>query len=319
MKRSSKSPEPSPQARAEPHRSGFVSLLAPPNAGKSTLLNALVGQKIAITSPKPNTTRTRITGILTDARQQLVFLDTPGILASPTGLNTRLVARALNTISETDVAVLLQEAPRQWVDVLTDVAAQLRRNHCPIVVGLTKIDLLENKKSLLPLIEEAAAKTGSEHIIPMCAPRRDGLDALLDVLYSLVPEGPQYFAEDMVTDQPERVIVAELIRETLLMMLRQEVPYASAVEIGEFRDPADMTGEPQRRDEKVYIRACIFVEGESQKGIIIGKGGRQLRALGTQARTKIERFLGAPVYLDVVVRVASGWRSDERYLDRFGL
>ena len=235
-------------------------------------------------------------------------------MLDPEGFNRRLVTAAFRTIPDIDVGVILYDVTQHWGGIQNGIAEALQKRKCPTIVALTKIDLLNSKEELLPLIQNTKAITNIENIIPLCAPKKQGLNELLDALYDLLPVGPQYFDEDTVTDQPERVIVAEIIRETLFYTTRQEVPYASAVEIEEFRDAIENENSASRekaKSNRIFIRACIFVERDSQKGIIIGKHGGMLKKIGSKARTHIERFLGTQVYLELVVKVAPKWRNDE--------
>jgi GTP-binding protein Era len=302
---------PPPSTSAPEHRSGFVSLVGRPNVGKSTLLNRLLGRKIAIVSPKPQTTRNRISGIRTRPESQVVYVDTPG-LHPPRGKLGRFMAQtAAQALEDVDVVVLVADAtdPVELGDDDSTLTA-LRAVTAPVLLALNKIDLLRDRTRLLPLLEGYAARYPFRELIPVSAVEGTGVDRLEDLVLALVPPGPQLYPEDTLTDQPETFFVAETIREKLFLATREEVPYACAVQVEELvdRGPAG----------PLYVRAVIFVEQLSQKKIVIGEGGARLRQIGQGARLDLVAFFGVPVYLDLWVRVRKDWRRDDRALREFG-
>jgi len=291
-------------------KNGFVALVGRPNAGKSTLLNRLVGQKIAIVSDKPQTTRNRIAGVRNYPEGQVVFVDTPGVHRPLHRLNVRMVDAALDALRQVDVVVAVVDASepagggdRYLMDVLKDV----RR---PRVLALNKVDLLQ-KERLLPLIERYDREGGFVDIVPISALDGDNVDRLERVILSHLPEGEPLYPDDYLTDQPERFFVAELVREQVLQHTRAELPFASAVIVDRFEEA----------DEKGVLRlyCTILVERDSQKGIIVGKGGAMIKAIGTAARIELERFFDLKVFLDLRAKVRADWREDERALDELGL
>ncbi len=290
-------------------RSGYIAIVGAPNAGKSTLLNQLLKQKISITAPKPQTTRNRVTGILSRADCQIIFIDTPGICKAVDEFNRAMVETSLSTLSESDVVLLVveQEADRFVNEFILD---NLRRIATPVILLINKIDTLGNKGLLLPLMESWRKRFDFRAIIPISAIKGDGTGEVLAEVTELLPAGPRYYPEDYVTDQPERFFVAELIREKIFHLVRQEIPYAVAVLVEKFSEI------PEKN--LIEIEAAINVERESQKGIIIGKGGRMLKEIGKQARLEIETLLGCHIYLGLFVRVQKNWRKDPRALQEFG-
>lgn len=290
-------------------KSGFVSIIGRPNVGKSTLLNILLGEKLAIISPKPQTTRNRILGIKNLPAGQIVFLDTPGIHKSPLKLNQAMVKTALATYNEVDVICFLIEANRPYHEENDFILQTLAKVTKPIFLVINKIDLVR-KEELLPIMEKYSSLRKFEQIIPISALQGEGVDILVQELLPILPEGPRYFPEDMVTDLPERFLVAELIREKVFQLTREEIPYSTAVEVEEFKE----------KEEKnlIVIKATIQVERDSQKGIIIGEKGRMLKEIGQRAREEIEALLGAKVFLELWVKVEKNWREDPRALRRMG-
>jgi GTP-binding protein Era len=290
-------------------RSGFVSLIGRPNVGKSTLLNLLLGQKIAIISPKPQTTRNRILGIKNLPAGQIIFLDTPGIHRSGNLLNQSMVRTALATLQEVDVVCLLIEANSPGHEENDWILENLQKVRKPVFLAINKIDLIP-KGNLLSIMERFSQKRPFEQIIPISAVLGDGVDILVRELLKILPEGPRFFPEDMVTDLPERFLAAELIREKVFHLTREEIPYATAVAIEEFKE----------REEKnlVVIRATIQVERETQKGILIGEKGKRLKEIGQLAREEMEALLGVRVFLELWVKVEKNWRDDPRALRRLG-
>ena len=290
-------------------RSGFVSLIGRPNVGKSTLLNLLLGQKIAIISPKPQTTRNRILGIKNLPSGQIIFLDTPGIHRSGNLLNQSMVRTALATLQEVDVVCLLIEANSPGHEENDWILENLQKVRKPVFLAINKIDLIP-KGNLLSIMERFSQKRPFEQIIPISAVLGEGVDILVRELLKILPEGPRFFPEDMVTDLPERFLAAELIREKVFHLTREEIPYATAVAIEEFKE----------REEKnlVVIRATIQVERETQKGILIGEKGKRLKEIGQLAREEMEALLGVRVFLELWVKVEKNWRDDPRALRRLG-
>ena len=297
------------QEKPEGFRSGFVSLVGRPNVGKSTLLNLLLGQKIAIISPKPQTTRNRILGIKNLPAGQIIFLDTPGIHRSGNLLNQSMVRTALATLQEVDLVCLLIEANSPWHEENDWILENLQPVRKPVFLAINKIDLIP-KGNLLSIMERFSQKRPFEQIIPISAVLGDGVDILVRELLKILPEGPRLFPEDMVTDLPERFLAAELIREKVFQLTREEIPYATAVAIEEFKE----------RQEKnlVVIRATIQVERETQKGILIGEKGKRLKEIGQLAREEMEALLGVKVFLELWVKVEKNWRDDPRALRRLG-
>jgi GTP-binding protein Era len=290
-------------------KSGFVALVGRPNAGKSTLLNRLVGQKLAIVSDKPQTTRNRITGVRNFPDGQVVFVDTPGVHRPLHRLNVRMVDAALEALRQVDVVTAVVDAsepPGGGDRYLMDILAKVRK---PKVLALNKVDVLVKEKAL-PLIERYHA-FGFADIVPISALKGDNVDRLEQVLLSHLPEGPPFYDDDYLTDQPERFFVAELVREQVLHHTRAELPFSSAVVVDKFDEP----------DEKGLLRlyCTILVERESQKPIVIGRAGEMIKSIGTAARKELEQFFGARVFLDLRVKVRADWREDDRMLDEIGL
>ncbi len=290
-------------------RSGFVAILGAPNAGKSTLLNRMLGQKIAITSRKPQTTRNRILGVVHREGAQLVFIDTPGVHQSKTPLNVRIVDTALSALADVDLVLILADAERPDPASEAYLLKRLEGAGKPLLLALNKIDRVP-KNQLLGQMETWSARRSFDAILTISALKGLGVEALLDAMQQRLPEGPPFFPEDTLTDVPERFIVAELIREKVFRLTGEEIPYAAAVTVEAFRE------EP--RGGTIRIHASIHVERSSQKGIIIGKGGRKLKEIGQAARADIERLLAARVYLELFVRVQKHWSRDTRALRKFG-
>jgi GTP-binding protein Era len=290
---------------------GFVSLVGRPNAGKSTLLNRLVGAKLAIVSDKPQTTRTRILGVRHYPDAQVVFLDTPGIHRPLHRMNVRMVDQAIETLRDVDVLGLVvdvSEPPgkgdRYVLDLVKDVEA-------PVFLILNKIDRIRKPK-LLPIIDRFSRERSFAEIIPVSAATGENVDRLERALIDRLPEGEPMYPEDYLTDQPERVMAAEIIREKLLQSTRAEIPFSSAIVVDRFEEPVGPRG-------ILRLYATVVVERESQKGIVVGKGGEMVKRIGTAAREELERFFATRVFLDLRVRVAAGWREDERVLQEIGV
>ncbi|HEY1220901.1 MAG: GTPase Era [Bryobacteraceae bacterium] len=290
---------------SDPFRSGFVSLIGRPNTGKSTLLNALVGQKVAIVADKPQTTRTSIQGVLTMPGAQIVFLDTPGIHRADTALNKRLMDAVRAAVEERDLLLLLADAARAFNKEDRQAIDLARKSEAPVVLVLNKIDLVKDKALLLPMIDQYRAAFDFADYVPVSATRGQGLDELKKVILQHLPEGPAYFPEDHVTDQPERFLAAELIREKILEATRQEVPHSVAVIVDQWEETGRLT----------RIFATIRVERAGQKAIVIGTKGAMLKRIGTLARHEMERLFGVKIYLDLHVRVQPGWREKAAFLN----
>ena len=292
----------------ENFRCGYIAIIGRPNAGKSTLLNRLVGEKLAITSPKPQTTRHRLLGVLHLAGAQLLFLDTPGVMAPKEALNVSLVQAAVTALEEADVVVWLTE-PRPPDPQDRVLLPHFKALKAPLVIAINKIDQLD-KPRLLPLIAAYHEAFPASPVIPLSALLGDGLPALVAEIVQRLPAAPALYPEEQFTDQTERFLVGEIIRERLFHHTGEEIPYAVAVQVEEFDE--------RRRPELVRIRAVIYVEKDSQKGIVIGKGGRLLKRVGQEAREEAEELLQARVFLDLWVKVWKNWRRDPRALREFG-
>jgi GTP-binding protein Era len=287
------------------HRSGFVTIIGRPNAGKSTLLNALVGQKVAIVADKPQTTRTAIQGVLTDANVQVVFLDTPGIHKSDSPINKRMMNAVRSSLEERDALVFVVDATKPFTDDDEKALSTLREGGPPVILVLNKIDALTSPQHLLPLIDEYAKRYAFKELIPISATKGEGLDIFRQAVIAHMPEGPQYFPEDHVTDQPARFLVAELIREKILRLTRQEIPHSVTVLVEQWDESQGLI--------KVY--ASILVERDGQKGIVIGAGGSMLKRIGTEAREEAEALFGMRFFLDLRVRVEKDWRQKQVFLN----
>ena len=296
------------------HRSGFVAIVGRPNVGKSTLLNRLMGQKVAIVSPKPQTTRGRILGVLTRDDAQIALLDTPGLHTAKGGLNARMVNRALQTLADADAAMFLIEAQGPAIDSATRKALeQVKAARKPTLLVINKIDEVR-KHELLPLIERWKSEYDWTEIYPLSALTGQNVEGLLPALIRHLPEGERMFDKDVWTDVPERQLCAELVREQILRQTEQEVPYSTAVLVEEFDETEREVG-PRGL---VRILATVLCERDSQKAIIIGKGGARLKEIGTLARKEFERLLGAKVFLQLHVRVEPGWTQTEKGMRRAG-
>jgi GTP-binding protein Era len=292
--------------------SGFVCIVGRPNAGKSTLLNALVGEKLAIVSPKPQTTRNRIQGVIHipkakgKAGGQIILLDTPGIHRPDTSLGRKMMAEVRAGLDGCDLILLIADAKKRITADEQLVIDMLKKSKPPAYLLLNKIDLITGgKQKLLPIIAQWSALHTFKEIIPISARKREGLDLLLEKLLKAMPEGPHYFPEDQVTDQPTRFMVAEIIREQLLTETQEEVPYATTVVIERYEEGAKLT----------RIAAAIFCEREGQKRIVIGKGASMLKKIGTAARLQIEEMVGTKVYLELFVKVKADWRESRDFVE----
>jgi len=292
-------------------RCGFVALVGRPNVGKSTLLNSLVGAKLAIVTPKPQTTRTRILGVKTVPQAQVIFVDTPGIHQYPGSLlNRRMIETALHALQDTDVIVFLLDAQRGVLPADEDIAQRLSRVRAPVVVVVNKLDLVA-RATLLPLLERLAVLLPGREIVPVSALTGENTAELLNTITALLPVGAALYPGDELTDQSERVLAQEAVREQLFLHTQQEVPYATAVMVEEF------TEKPEK--SLVFIRAVIYVERPSQRAIIIGERGARLKQIGQAARLQLEGFFGRKVFLELFVKVAKGWINNPGMLRELGL
>jgi GTP-binding protein Era len=290
-------------------KSGFIAIVGRPNVGKSTLLNAIVGEKLAITSSKPQTTRNRITGIRNTEDGQFIFLDTPGIHQAKTPLNRYMVKAATSAFGEVDLILLLVEADRGFDPDDGLILDALGTAGVPVFLVVNKIDLVA-KPMLLPLIDRFRGLHDFREIVPLSAATGDGVDRLLDLIRDAMPEGPKLFPDEMFTDNSERFIAAEIVREKILELTHREIPYATAVTVDSFKEDEEKN--------RIRIAATITVEKDSQKGILIGKGGRMLKEIGTQSRLEMEEFFAAKIFLELFVRVRKDWTKDPRWLKEFG-
>ena len=292
-----------------PHRAGTIAVLGRPNVGKSTLVNALVGAKVSIVSPKPQTTRHRLLGIATFQDGQIALVDTPGLHRDQSGraMNRYMNRAARGAVEDVDGAALVVEAGR-WTDEDSLAYKVLRDAGVPVVLVINKVDKLVEKGALLPFIAEVTKDREFAAVHPIAARKQDGLRPLVKSLISVLPESPPLFAEDEITDRSERFLAAELVREQLMRKLGQEVPYSTTVEIEKFEEEG----------EKLRIAAIIWVERDGQKAIVIGQGGEMLKTIGSAARISMEKLFGRRVFLQTWVRVREGWSDDESALRQFG-
>jgi GTPase len=291
--------------------SGFVCILGRPNAGKSTLLNALVGEKLAIISPKPQTTRNRIQGIIHIPKQgkrsgaQIVLVDTPGVHKPDSSLGRKMMVEVREALESCDLILLILDATKPLAREDQFALQMAQQSETPVFLLLNKIDLLKDKKQLLPLIERYQSLHSFKEVIPLSALKKDGLDLLLEKVVAALPAGPAYFPEDQLTDQPARFMAAEIIREQVLLDTKEEVPYATTVVVDQFEEGAKLT----------RIAATIYCERDGQKAILVGKGGQMLKKIGTAARHNIERMLNSKVFLELFVKVQPGWRDSRAFVD----
>ena len=290
-------------------KSGFIGIIGRPNVGKSTLLNIIIGEKIAIATHKPQTTRNRIMGIKNTENSQMIFLDTPGIHRASTPLNKYMVTTAMDTFRSADILLLLVEAS---VGIHRDdrfIINSLQDIRLPVVLIINKIDLVR-KNTILQIMDQFRQIFDFVEIIPISAATGDGVPILMEQIWAILPEGPRYFPEDMMTDRTERFIAAEIIREKITILVHQEIPYSTAVVVDAFKED----------EEKniIRIQATINVAKDSQKGILIGKKGAMLKEIGTRARLDMEKFFATRIYLELFVRVRKDWTHDPRMLKEFG-
>ena len=290
-----------------PHKSGFVSIIGRPNAGKSTLINALVGQKVAIVADKPQTTRTAIQGVLTTPEAQIVFIDTPGIHKSDTPINKRMMDAVRASLEERDVFIYMADGTKPFTPEDEKALSLLKRdgNTPPVIFALNKIDAINAKHEILPLLDEYRKHYDFAAFLPISAAAGEGLDLLREELLKLLPEGPEYFPPDHYTDQPARFLAAELIREKILHLTHQEVPHSVTVVVDKWEELPKL----------IRIFASIIVEREGQKAIVIGSKGSMLKQIGTEAREEMEALFGTRIYLDLHVKVETAWREKAAYLN----
>jgi len=291
-------------------RSGYIAIIGRPNVGKSTLLNSLLGEKVAIVSPKPQTTRNRITGIKTTARAQMVFLDTPGIHQANSLMNRRMVDVALQTLHEVDGLLWVLDAHERIGAQDERIAELLRGVTAPVYILLNKIDLVAKGK-LLPLMQRCAEMLPGKEIVPVSALKGENIPLILELIERSLPPGPRYFPGDEITDQTERFLATEIIREKVFLLTREEIPYGVAVTIDEFTEKPEKT--------LIIIKATIHTERDSHKPILIGKRGSMLKEIGTQTRAELEALLGCKIFLELFIRVDRGWSQRPHTLTEMGL
>jgi GTPase len=298
----------------KPVKSGMVAIVGPPNAGKSTLMNHFLGQKISIVTPKPQTTRNRIVGIANEQEYQIVFLDTPGLHQSREPLNIEMAKIAMDSLTDVDLVLFLLDVSLPLPSKLkeekqAELFSYIQQIKSPAIMVLNKIDLID-RKLVLPMIEAYTSLFPFKAIIPISALREDGLDGLRKAILELLPLGPRLFPEDIPTDASERFLCAEIVREKVFLLTGQEIPYSTAVLIESFKD--------DESKQLVTIHAAIIVDRDSQKGIVIGKGGQKLKSIGTAARKDMETLLGQKVLLKLWVKVHRNWSQDQRFLRELG-
>lgn len=295
-------------------KNAFITIVGRPNAGKSSLLNALIGEKIAAVSSKPQTTRTKITGVITKGDIQYVFIDTPGMHKSRDKLSEHMINAINSSVSSIDAALLVVDSQKKPGEAERELLRFLKASRAPVILVINKIDLFDDKELLIPVIKEYASMYDFAEVIPISAMNSDGLDIILDVLSKYTTEGPHFFPDDKFTDQPERVIISEIIREKLLELLSAEVPHGIAVDIETLSERDTKDGEGI-----MDVGAVIYCEKESHKGIVIGKGGAMLKQVGRLAREDIEHFFMIKTNLQLWVKVKEGWRNREGLIKNFGL
>lgn len=289
-------------------KSGFVAVIGRPNVGKSTLVNSLIGQKVAIMSDKPQTTRNKILCVLSNEDAQILFIDTPGIHKPKHKLGEYMVRTAEATLKEVDVILFVVDATEKKGPGEAYILERLSQVSTPVILVVNKIDTL-SKQALLPVIDQYTGERDFAAVVPVSALEKTNLTVLVEEIKRHLEPGPQYYPEDMITDQPERLVIAEMIREKVLHHTREEIPHAIAVDIEEITT---------RPNDDLYVRAVIYVERDSQKGIVIGAGGQLLKEIGRQARGDIQNLLGSKIYLDLWVKVKKDWRNREGILRSFG-
>ncbi len=293
-------------------KGGYIAIIGKPNVGKSSLLNILLNEKISSVSPKPQTTRFNILGILNYEDAQFIFIDTPGIMKKVKDkLDEFSLSEIKRAIDDADVVALLVE-PKFVDEEDLKIIEILKEYKKPIILAINKIDLVKDKRELLPIMENYSKLFEFKEIIPISVLYRDGIDILLRAVRNYLPDLERaYYEDDVITDKPLRILVAEIIREKIYLLYRDEIPYATAVKVEEFIDPKE---HPEQKRDKVFIRAIIYVEKDSQKGIIIGENGKKIKELGTIARKEIEALIKKPVYLELWVKVKENWRRNESFI-----
>ena len=294
-------------------RSGYVSIIGAPNVGKSTLLNTILGQKLAIVTPKPQTTRNQIRGIVTTKSHQMVFVDTPGLMNPKYRLQSEMVRTAYGALRDADVVLFVIDVTRPDTEIEEKVIEQLSgRRRTKTILVLNKVDLVEKPK-LLPFFDEFSTKFDFDAMIPISALTKDGVPELLEQVTPYLPYGPLYFPEEQLSDLPERFFISETVREKIMLITQREVPYATAVVVEEFEKRTR-----RNTDEIIFIRAIVYTEKQTQKQIIIGKGGKLIKRVGELARLDIEKFLDSPVFLELYVTVKVDWRRDAGQIKELG-
>ncbi|MFW6022756.1 MAG: GTPase Era [Halanaerobiaceae bacterium] len=289
------------------YKSGFISIIGRPNVGKSTLINRIIGEKIAITSPRPQTTRNRLQAVYTTEKGQMIFVDTPGIHKAKNKLDNYMMNQAFKSMEGIDLLIFLVDGSTYFGKGDDFIYRQIKGINIPVLVVLNKIDQLD-KKDLIKKISDYETKIGGD-IIPISARDGTNMEELINTIYNYLPEGPKYYPDDMITDQIEQFIVAEIIREKIFYLTREEIPYGVAVVIEEMKE---------RENGLFYIRAYIYVEKKSHKGIVIGKNGKKLKQIGLQARQDIEKLLQTEVYIDLWVKILKDWREKDNLVKRMG-
>jgi len=293
-------------------RSGFIAVVGRPNVGKSTLVNRLVGEKVSITSPRPQTTRSPIRGVRNGKDYQAIFVDTPGSQKPRDTLRARMQEQVIDSLSGSDIVLFLLDAPQAAEGIGTGdryVARLVANSGTPAMACLNKVDLLDKPTQALPVVQAVSELGDWREVFQISAAEGTNVDGLMDAVVGMLPAGPKYFPEGTVTDYPESLILAEYIREKALNELREEVPHAVMVEVDEV----------ERKENVIVVYAIIHVERGTQRMIVLGKGGKTIKKIGTEARRDVERLLGTKIYLDLKVKVSPGWRSDKKFLERLGL
>jgi len=290
-------------------KSGYVSILGAPNAGKSTLLNRILGEKISITSKKPQTTRNRILGVLHRSKSQMIFFDTPGVFQAKDRLNVRIVDAAFSALGDADLVLVVVDVSRPDPNAERYLVKKLKSQKNPVILALNKIDLIE-KSGMLKIIEKWSAVYGFKEVVPISARLGTQVEDLIATMEKILPAGPPFFPEDIITNVSERFMVAELVREQVFRMTGEEIPYATAVTVDSFKE--------KKEGRLISIEATIHLERSSQKGIVIGKNGSKLKQIGTRSREQIEQLLGTKVFLKLFVRIQKNWRNDTKAIRKFG-
>jgi len=294
------------------HKSGFVAVVGRPNVGKSTLVNRLVGEKVSITSPRPQTTRSPIRGVRNGKDYQAIFVDTPGSQKPRDTLRARMQEQVIDSLSGSDIVLFLLDAPQAAEGIGTGdryVARLVANSGTPAMACLNKVDLLDKPTQALPAVQAVSELGDWREVFQISAVESTNVEPLMEAVVGMLPSGPKYFPEGTVTDYPESLILAEYIREKALNVLREEVPHAVTVEVDEV----------ERKENVTVVYAIIHVERGTQRMIVLGKGGKTIKKIGTEARRDVERLLGTKIYLDLKVKVSPGWRSDKKFLERLGL